>query len=535
MKISGFICRFAVIVLIFGIFGVYQVLPQSLETKQYRKPSESDIEWILGNPKTPSSNQNAGYTIPPCEPVHSVLPTMSPKQTKTPPQQNVSQITSQTDSQTAGEIIQTAAPTRISATEFSENFPSKEQRNETTAPQSKNGKLITNLLPKSKHQSVTKSKPQLIPKFPNTQTSFSVSEYLISDGTIMETLPETQDIFDEIPYYSCDNNFYRFCTDWGVPAMVGDNTWISGRSVGVTLPEQKQSVFFSVPTLLLSRLNLAEHFNAEIKKRIWFDYRQLNNATSINATNFRNSRAVNQFTFGFETCLSTCSSIEVRVPFFEQFTSKQLGLPNNQSAGSATELGNLSLIFKYLLLRSNEFTFSGGLGVVFPTAENWRLSNAMLKNKAYYLVPYLGLQWHPSENLFGHFLVQTDISVSENELRFNNNKVNINESTIVRLSWQLGRWFYRNELGSYSCRLGGFLELDWTITTDHADNRKIADNDEDNVFVSSTANKPKPLNIVMGLPVMFGQLTITNAVILPITNNNRSFSAGYDFSLSRCF
>ncbi|MDR1141356.1 MAG: hypothetical protein LBL62_06670, partial [Planctomycetaceae bacterium] len=269
------------------------------------------------------------------------------------------------------------------------------------------------------------------------------------------------------------------------------------------------------------------------KNRIWFDYRRLNNATSINATDFRKSRTVDQFTFGLETSLNRCSSVEVRIPLFNQFASKQFEIPN-RSAGSATELGNLSLIFKHLLARSNELTFSGGLGVVFPTAENWRLSNAMLKNETYYLVPYFSLQWHPNEDFFGHFLVQTDVPVSGNKLRFNDDTLTINESTIVRLGWQLGRWFYRNELGSHSCRLGGFLELDWTITTNHADNGRISD-DWGNVFVRSTINKPQPLHIVMGIPVLFGQLSITNAVILPITDNHRSFSVCYDFSLSRRF
>jgi hypothetical protein len=280
-------------------------------------------------------------------------------------------------------------------------------------------------------------------------------------------------------------------------------------------------------------LNLAEHFNAEIKDRIWFDYRHINNGTSINVTDFRKSRAVDQFTFGLETRLTACSSIEVRVPVIDQFASKQSGL-NDRLGRSAAELGNLSLIFKCLLSRSNEFTFSGGIGVVFPTAEDWRLPNVRLENKSYYLVPYLGLQWHPNENLFGHFLIQTDLSVSDNKLRLGNSTLNVDEPTVVRLGWQLGRWFYRNEQGSHSCRLGGFLELDWTLTTDHANNGQIF-SDWGYVSIGSTNNKPKPLNIAIGIPILFGQLAITNAIILPLTSHDRSFSAGYDFSLSRRF
>ncbi|MDR1270349.1 MAG: hypothetical protein LBK82_12575 [Planctomycetaceae bacterium] len=530
-RFTRFIGRFAVVVLILGIFSVNQVLPQLSEIKQYRKPSESDIEWLLGTPNSQSS-QNVSYNIPPCEPAYSAPFTISPKQTKIPSPPTVSQ--------TSGEILQTTAQEWTSPVEFSDNFFSKVQKKETISSPPKNGNSLTNSRSQNKTESVAKSivksELKLTPKSQNIQTCSPVTEYPVADNTILtnSNLTEKQSINNEFSCHRCDNNFNYCCsncTDWGVPEMIGDAAWIPGRSVCVT--SQEQSAFFSAPTLLLSRLNLAEHFNAEIKNRIWFDYRRINNATSINATDFRKSRTVDQFTFGLETSLNRCSSVEVRIPLFNQFASKQFEIPN-RSAGSATELGNLSLIFKHLLARSNELTFSGGIGVVFPTAENWRLSNAMLKNETYYLVPYFSLQWHPNEDFFGHFLVQTDVPISGNKLRFSDEMLTINESTIVRLGWQLGRWFYRNELGSHSCRLGGFLELDWTITTNQADNGQISD-DWGNVFIRSTINKPQPLHIVMGIPVLFGQLTITNAVILPITDNHRSFSVCYDFSLSRRF
>jgi hypothetical protein len=560
MKTLKFICRFAVVVLIFGIVLVDQALPQSFVVKQYRKPSESDIEWLLGNPNSQSSNQKANYNVPPCEPAYSPFHTTSPEQTKIPLQQTISQ--------TSGEITQTAAQEWISSAS-SGNFFSKVKKKETAMEEMpvsppKNEKYVTNSLSPTNTESAVKSDvksvPKLTPKSQNTQNTQNTqpcsyaTEYSASDHSVVTDShsPEKQNIHDVVPSLgcdkiSCDNNFdntfdnifefkntcYQIYPDWNVPEMVGDAAWTSGRFVGVT--SQENTAFFSVPTALLSRLNLAEHFNAEIKNRFWFDYRRLNNAASVNVTDFRKSRTVDQFTFGLETCLSRCMSVEVRVPVINQFASKQSGFPNNQFDKSATELGNLSLVFKYLLSRSNEFTFSGGIGVVFPTAEDWRLPDVLLKNESYYLVPYLGLQWHPNENLFGHFLVQTDISVSDNQLRLDNiETLNINESTIVRFGWQLGRWFYRNEFGTHSCRLGGFLELDWTLTTGHADAGQIL-RDSGNVFVGSTRNNPKPFNIVIGIPVLFGQLTMTNAVILPLTDHDRTFSVGYDFSLSRRF
>jgi hypothetical protein len=561
MKTLKFICRFAVVVLVFGIVSIDQALPQSSVVKQYRKPSESDIEWLLGNPNSQSSNQKANYKIPPCEPAYSPFHTTPPEQTKTPQQQTIAQ--------TSGEITQSTAQEWISST-ASKNFFAKVQKKETAIKEipvspPKNEKYVINSSSPNNTEPVVKSDtqklvPKLTPKSPNTQACSYVTEYPTPDHSVVtdSNLPKKQNInnenknvfsgigcdnisFDDNFVDNFDNNFDNTCfqiytdwTDWNVPEMVGDAAWTSGRFVGVTA--QDKTALFSVPTALLSRLNLAEHFNAEPQNRFWFDYRRLNNTTSVNVTDFRKNRTADQFTFGFEACLSRCMSVEVRVPVINQFASKQSGFLNNQFDESATELGNLSLIFKSLLSRSNEFTFSGGIGVVFPTAEDWRLPDVLLKNKSYYLVPYLGLQWHPNENLFGHFLVQTDISVSDNQLRFGDfEALNIKESTMVRLGWQLGRWFYRNELGAHSCRLGGFLELDWTLTTDHADTGQIFRDSGNNVFVGSTKNKPKPLNIVIGIPVLFGQLTITNAVILPLTNHDRTFSVGYDFSLSRRF
>ncbi|MDR0705746.1 MAG: hypothetical protein LBF88_12255 [Planctomycetaceae bacterium] len=552
MKTWKLLCRFAVVVLIFGIVLINQALPQSSVAKQYRKPSESDIEWLLGTPNAQSLNQKANYNVPPCEPAYSPFHTTPPEQTKTPQQP--------TSSQTSGEITPIAVQEWISSSseKFFSKVPKKETvMNETPVSPPQNEKYVTNSLSPTNTESAVKSDlktiPKLTPKSQNTQNTQPcsyVTDYSVPDHSVVtdSNLPKKQnnindnDIFpcidcDTISFdYHFDNNVentcYRICSDWNVPEMVGDTSWTSGRFVGVT--SQEKTAFFSVPTALLSRLNLAEHFNAETKNRFWFDYRWLNNATSVNVADFRKSRTADQFTFGLETSLSRCLSVEVRVPVINQFASKQSGLLNSQFNESATEMGNLSLIFKYLLSRSREFTFSGGIGVVFPTAKDWRLPNVLLENKSYYLVPYLGLQWHPNENLFGHFLVQTDISVSDNQLRFGNEKLNIDESTIVRLGWQLGRWFYRNELGSHLCRLGGFLELDWTLTTGRADTGQIL-HDSENVFVGSIKNKPQSFNIVIGIPVLFGQLAMTNAVILPLTNHDRTFSVGYDFSLSRRF
>lgn len=243
--------------------------------------------------------------------------------------------------------------------------------------------------------------------------------------------------------------------------------------------------------------------------------------------------AVDQFTLGLEKRLFSCSSLELRIPFLNHFDS---GAPSDSFDKSSLEIGNISLVFKYLFARTDNWTLAGGIGMMFPTAENWTIPewNASLKNKAYNLVPYFGVQWHPDHKTFGHFLLQVDIPVSDNELHLADMVDDVGEQTALRIGLQAGRWFYRNERGAHTCRLGGFLEIDYTTTLDNASGDGIHWSVY-NLYLPSRKRRAQPLNMVVGVPILFGQLSITNAVIVPLTSNDRQFPVAYNVSVSRRF
>jgi hypothetical protein len=275
--------------------------------------------------------------------------------------------------------------------------------------------------------------------------------------------------------------------------------------------------------LLLSRPNVVEHFNAGVQNRIWADYRHWNNAALMNGTR----RAVEQFSFGLEAQLLRKSSVELRVPLFYQFGSKQ---PLGNTAASV-ELGNVSVFAKRVLLQGSCLTVSGGVGTTLPTAESWQPVNGVkLKNNAYYLVSFLGVQWHPNNRSFGHFIVQHDLPIEKNELLGTGK---IDGQQVIRTGVQLGRWIYRTDHGKQPCRFGVFAEVNYAVVTDGSP--QYDSPNMDYYYVSAFDSRKSTLTAAAGMPMVFGKMTCTNSLILPISGSNRPFSAGYNFSLSRTF
>jgi len=319
-------------------------------------------------------------------------------------------------------------------------------------------------------------------------------------------------------------NRARSCTS--APDMLGSSAWLTGYHVGTIGTTNSR---FTLPTMLLTRPNVVERFNADVRNRIWADYRTWNNAVVIDRDGTLESRAVDQFSFGLEKQLLQRSSVELRVPVIYQFGSKQM-------ADASVELGNVSVFLKQVLGQSCRWTVSGGVGVSLPTAADWRspVETARLKNNAYYLVSFLGAQWHPNNKTFGHFVIQSDLPITKNELAFGTDREKVSGQQMIRTGFQLGRWIYRIDHGKRPCRLGIFAEINYAVVTNGSAERRIF-NRSDTIYVSALDSRTSTLTAAVGIPMVFGQLTCTNALILPISGGDRPFSVGYSFSLSRQF
>ena len=371
--------------------------------------------------------------------------------------------------------------------------------------------------------------------------------------------------FDAVYATDCGTLFYAHAPD-----MLGSSAWLTGYYVetsgtafivdAVTKDSTATSAFsskFTLPTMLLTRPNVVEHFNANVQNRIWTEYRHWNNVVSIDRsyvdikidpitgepqTSYSESseyRGIEQFTIGVEKQFARRCSVELHVPIIYQFGSKQM----DETAATA-ELGNISLFFKQAMSHGPRWTFAGGVGTSLPSAPSWEpFENAKLKNSACSLVMFLGAQWHPNPKTFGHFVVQADIPTKENELIVVGEPVKkVAGQRAIRTGIQFGRWIYRADNDKRPCRFGVFSEVNYAVVTAGSPAHSLQFSTENGnlyekqeMYVSAFNSRRSTLTAALGVPMTFGKLTCMNSLILPISGSDRPFSVGYSASLSRQF
>ena len=502
MKFCRFFAVAAAILLCFALFcGNFACHFAYAEVVHaYRKPSESDLQWLLGGDPFPATESlgivQVGFTdtaasmlVPrcgPCSPVSVPIPMPSIP----PPPQTVN------SRMNAGLVSDVDGVVNIAPIIVDSPTSVVQMTGERLPP------------------------PLEVPK----ETSLAVP--LVDFSIEPLPMPDKREYFRDDSYFPTDP--CRPVTDFGAecsndymnkprfytPDMLGSSAWLTGYSVG------ENSTSFTLPTMLLTRPNVVERFNASVQNRIWADYRHWNHAVSLGSE----SRAVEQFSFGLEAQVLRQSSVELRVPLISQFSSKQMG-------NTSVELGNVSVFTKQVLCQNARWTISGGMGATLPTAEDWRASNgARLKNNAYYLVSFLGIQWHPNNNTFGQFVLQTDMPMEKNELIFGTARQKIDGQQVIRTGLQLGHWIYRADHDNRPCRLGTFAEINYAVITDGSPLYHL-----NGVDVSAFETQKSTLTAAVGMPMIFGKLTCTNSLFMPISGSRRPFSVGYGFSLSQQF
>jgi len=350
------------------------------------------------------------------------------------------------------------------------------------------------------------------------------------------------------------------------PDMLGSSAWLTGYYVETngasyifddeTNKDKVSSAFttkFTLPTMLLTRPNVVEHFNANVQNRIWVEYRHWNNVVSIHrkyvdteegdsitsVSKSSENMGVEQFNIGLEKQLTRRCSMELRVPIIYQFGSKQF-----DETVAAAEVGNISFFLRQVARQGPRWTLCGGIGTTVPTAANWQpFENARLKNKALYFVSFLGAQWHPNHKTFGHFVVQADAPIRDNELIIEGKPtMKIDGQRAIRTGVQFGRWIYRADEGKRPCRFGAFAEVNYAVVTagSRAKSLQFAMEEDSQyeryeMYVSAFNSRNSTLTMAIGAPMVFGKLTCMNSLILPISGSDRPFSVGYSVSLSRHF
>lgn len=239
---------------------------------------------------------------------------------------------------------------------------------------------------------------------------------------------------------------------------------------------------------------------------------------------------VNRYQVGIEkTFLDGRGSVEVRLPFASTLNSD--GMMNG--TGTNTELGNLRLALKALLLRRETVNISTGLGVYLPTADDLNIRQAnganliRVENSSVQLSPFAALLYTPTERLFGQawmgFTFDTGgNAVTVDPMMFGGraNVGNLRAATLWTVDAQVGYWVYLAESG-FLRGVAPFVELHYNGTVS---NGSVL-NAGSGLFIGDTLGNSDELNLTSGLTTRLGeQSSLAVAATAPLrTGQNRTF------------
>jgi hypothetical protein len=188
---------------------------------------------------------------------------------------------------------------------------------------------------------------------------------------------------------------------------------------------------------------------------------------------------VNRMTPGFEkTFFDRQMSFEIRFPMALTLDSN---ITTGQTITSNPEFGNIAMAVKALLLSDGIWSYSGGLGITIPTADDTNVflpdgtQIVAIQNRATHVQPFLGALWTPNDSWFSQSFLQVDVDTSGNPvmgLAAGNQMTKIGQlqsSTFLFASTGLGRWLMRGNRSGPLTGLACMMEVHY--------NRSLQPND----------------------------------------------------------
>jgi hypothetical protein len=390
----------------------------------------------------------------------------------------------------------------------------------------------------------------------------------------------------------------------GAPNMIGDS---NAGGCGAVRFMGVQTLTVQHPTFACDRMNISENNQAEVQDRVYFTYRHYQGTSlldifgdlpfklppgqTISGPPLVQLFNIDQYTFAFEKKLGNDTSIEVRAPVNTQmpndlsFSDNLVGTTHEFSIPTSAEttFGNLNVIAKHVLYRSNTFRLSGGVGVNLPTAPPVHIHGLIndssfpvynpttgaflanvnannftfdgnVNNDTVNLQPFFAATWTPNEKWFSNWFVQADVPLNPTganvqESGFvdgvsaaNQESGHLDEQTLLRVNGSLGRWLYRDETARFLNGIACVFEAHYTTTTTDADLLTfqavppIATFKATDFTLGNGKGRMDVINGVLGVPIEMGKTSVYNGFVVPITyGNNRGFSFEYVFTIDRHF
>ncbi|MGI9474059.1 MAG: hypothetical protein ACR2NZ_21140, partial [Rubripirellula sp.] len=166
------------------------------------------------------------------------------------------------------------------------------------------------------------------------------------------------------------------------------------------------------PGVAARRVKLSENFSPEVRDRCFATYNFFNDA-------YGGLGDVSRYVLGFEKVLvDEIFSIETRMLMAGTYGSKQvLELPEARDF----EFGNCALIGKGVLLRTENFLWSGGMGVTLPTADDTRIQQGgedvlVVKNRTVHLLPFSAMLFRLTRDSALQVYTQLDVAANSDPI-----------------------------------------------------------------------------------------------------------------------
>lgn len=295
----------------------------------------------------------------------------------------------------------------------------------------------------------------------------------------------------------------------------GEFWYVKYSYISDPLSNGAQSVLIAGPDVATRRTKLSENFSPEVRDRCFFNYSFFNDA-------FGGLGDVSRYILGFEKVLiDDLMSMEVRLPMAGTFSSRQqVDRPGERDF----ELGNATVVSKFVLLRSEQFTWTGGTGVTVPFADDARLLRGedellRIENEAVHLLPFTGLLYRLNERTFVQCYTQFDFDMQGNPVLANlsggplRGIGRFTDSSIAHADISAHRIVYENRRAA--SRLKGVIanaELHYTGTLQESD--RVAG---DGVVVTNLKDNFNVLNGTLGAHFLVGKhLVVTPAMSVPL-------------------
>jgi hypothetical protein len=334
----------------------------------------------------------------------------------------------------------------------------------------------------------------------------------------------------------------------GTPNMFGDSMESGGNGVIVSGPAGVSDA--NTPLAGGNRrIKISENDNTLPQDRIFFLYNHFQDAASVDDFTFvpglQRSISLDRYTIGFEkTFRDGLWSAELRMPFGCGYGYQSIDFDS-----SAGQIGNLAVVLKRLLYKSDTTVAAIGLCVDTPTGSD---ATGMgqgvqydIRNQAVFLSPYVGVLRTPNDKLFYQAFLQVDVPTNGNRIDYVDNTGTtpssgtfgtLNDQTLMYADLAVGYWLSRNPCADWVTGLASVVELHYTTTLTNAG---IVNGSTSGRYFNfgNFGNRVDVLDLTVGLHTELANHTLCRvAGVVPLrTGNDRLFNAEVQVQLERRF